>query len=99
MVPHRAKWLGAVAGIITWLVLATLILGVAGEPTQSHGRFFLDNHGNLTPISHPEYIASRLRLQRIFSLLAALSFGAAVLVNLVELRAPDVFKAQLDQPG
>lgn len=97
--PRPTRWAFTAAAVASWGLLVALLLGAVGGPTQSDGHFYLNDHGVLIPVSHAGYVAEQLRIQRIFSLCAALFFGAAVVVNWVALRAPEAFPSQLDQPG
>jgi hypothetical protein len=99
LLPRRARWAYTAAAVVSWVLIVVLLFGADGQPTQSHGHFYLNHHGSLTPVSHAVYVSEQLRLQRIFSLCAAWFFGAALIFNWVALRTPEAFRSQLDQPG
>lgn len=99
LLPPRARWTYTAVAVVTWILIVVLLFGATGQPTQSHGHFYLTDHGSTMPVSHADYVSERLRLQRIFSLGAAWFFGAALIFNWVALRTPEAFRSQLDQPG
>lgn len=99
LLPRRVRWTYTAVAVATWILIVVFLFGATGQPTQSHGHFYLNHHGSLMPVSHAVYVSEQLRLQRIFSLCAAWFFGAALMFNWVALRTPEAFRSQLDQPG
>jgi hypothetical protein len=98
LLSRRAQWAYTAAAVVTWILILVLLFGATGQPTQSNGHFYLNNHGSLMPVSHADYVSEQLRLQRIFSLGAAWFFGAAVIFNWVALRTPEAFRLSSTSP-
>lgn len=70
------------------LVVTALVLTVVaplpevppGQPEIVHGRYVLNNHGNMTPISRQEYLRVLEAGQRVFAAFALLFYLLAALI-------------------
>ncbi|HTY95904.1 MAG TPA: hypothetical protein VMB91_02605 [Solirubrobacteraceae bacterium] len=70
-----------------WFVLAATVAFIAitetkGQPTAVRGRYYLNEHGSYTRVSHTAYLHAQMLELRISSLIASVFFAFAVLANL-----------------
>lgn len=63
------------------LVLMASIGSIGGKPTMSGGRYYLDNHGSLTPVTKAAYEHALVLQQRIFTLGPSVFFALGALVH------------------
>lgn len=68
---------------IAMLVLAALafIHLTGGQPEAIHGRYYLDDHGALTHVTHAAYERSRIWTGRLFTAIPTLFFLASACAN------------------
>jgi hypothetical protein len=64
-----------------WLVLVSSIADIGGQPTMSGGRYYLDDHGTLIPVTHAAYQRALVLQQRIFTLGPSVFFALGVLAH------------------
>jgi hypothetical protein len=65
-----------------WLVGIDAIAQIGGQPTLSHGQYFLNDHGSMIAVSHSVYLHAVVLEQRIFTLIPAVFYALGVLVNI-----------------
>jgi hypothetical protein len=104
----RLRWRDLLAGVpplisvgfgvlfvAAWLVLMTSIASAGGQPTMSGGRYYLNNHGSLIPVSKAAYEHGLVLQQRIFTLGPAIFFALGVLVHYPRRNVGDSFLARV----
>jgi hypothetical protein len=64
-----------------WLVGVVTITSIGGQPTKVDGRYFLNNHGTYTPVSHAAYLHAVGLTQRLFSIIPSVFYALGVIVN------------------
>jgi hypothetical protein len=52
-----------------------------GQPEAIHGRYYLNDHGSLTHVTHAAYEQSRIWTGRLFTAIPALFFLGSACVN------------------
>jgi len=93
-VSRQRRAIYAVGFIAAWAVALFSILASKGVPEMHHGAYFLDNHSNLTQVSRATYEHAQVLQQRIFTLVGATFFAAALIVH-----APRPWGPGLPDPG
>lgn len=68
-----------------WWIAGQAIKQSRGVPSELHGRYFLNDHGSLIPVSHAEYLHAIVLHQRAFTLIPAVFYALGVIVNLPPL--------------
>ena len=79
--PARARLAFFVLFGVGWLVAITSISHVRGQPTQIHGVYYLNDHGTAITVTHREYLHAVVLTQRIFTMIPAVFYALAVIVN------------------
>lgn len=64
-----------------WILGVLTIPSIGGQPTKVDGRYFLNNHGTYTPVSHAAYLHAVALAQRLFSIIPSVFYALAVIVN------------------
>jgi hypothetical protein len=65
-----------------WLAaLSSFVAGPSGQPIERDGRYFLNDHGELTEISQDEYDHARSTWARTFAAVPAAFFATAALLS------------------
>jgi hypothetical protein len=76
---RRAIYIGGF--VAAWAVALLSILAIRGVPEVHHGAYFLDNHSDLTEVSRATYEHAQVLQQRIFTLIGATFFAAALIAH------------------
>jgi hypothetical protein len=90
----RPRWRDVVAGVPpvlvvafgvlfvgVWLASMSSIAGIGGQPTISGGRYYLNDHGSLIPVTKAVYEHAVVLQQRIFTLIPSVFFALGVLLH------------------
>jgi hypothetical protein len=75
----RAIYIGGL--VAAWAVALLSILAIRGVPEVHHGAYFLDNHSDLTEVNRATYEHAQVLQQRIFTLIGATFFAAALIAH------------------
>ncbi len=67
--------------VAAWVITAASFAHLGGQPTASHGRYFLNDHGSLLPVTHQAYLHAQIVQKRIFTLIPSVFYALGVLVN------------------
>lgn len=63
------------------LVVGLSIAGLHGQPTISGGRYLLNDHGSLSPVTRAAYEHALVLQQRVFTLIPAIFFAIGVIAH------------------
>ena len=80
-VPVIARIIFVAFFIGTCLITAPSFGHIAGQPTEIHGRYFLNDHGSLIPVTHRAYLHAQVLHQRLFTLIPSVFYALGVLAN------------------
>jgi hypothetical protein len=61
-----------------WAVSYSSITESRGQPTESAGRYYLNNHGTYIPVAHGEYLHAQVLSERSFSLIPSVFLRSSV---------------------
>lgn len=67
--------------LVAWIVGVMSIVHIGGQPTQIHGRYYLNDHGTLIAVTHSGYLHALVLQQRIFTLIPSVFYALGVIVN------------------
>ena len=88
-VPRAVKAVTFVGFLALWLLaMITMLTGPSGQPTTQDGHYYLDNHGQLTEVSHEEYDEALGQSARLFASGSTIFYGFAFVLSRWG-RAPD----------
>jgi hypothetical protein len=76
---NRNRWFYLVVAVAVVSFLSGVT--IQGQPEIHHGRYFLDDHGTLTQVSHGTYLRAMGAAQRMFASFAAVFYSVAAIFN------------------
>jgi hypothetical protein len=82
-----------------WLAEMSSITGIGGQPTMSGGRYYLDHHGSLVPVTKAAYEHALMLQQRIFTLGPSVFFALGLLVHYPRATGGGMSRLAVGSPG
>jgi hypothetical protein len=67
--------------ITAWVIALGSITHLAGQPTVVHGKYFLNDHGDLMPVTYNGYRHAVVLQQRIFTLIPGVFYALGIVIN------------------
>jgi hypothetical protein len=93
----------AIGAFVAFFLLASAVSYASitesrGQPTESAGRYYLNDHGAYIPVTHGEYLHAQVLSERSFSLIPGVFFALGILVNLPRRRATEAPRSPVGLP-
>jgi hypothetical protein len=67
--------------VAVWVIAVASIAQLGGQPTVVNGEYFLNDHGDLIPVTLNGYRHALVLEQRIFTLIPSVFYALGVIVN------------------
>src|SRR5438128_245196 len=80
-IPRATRLAYSALFIATWAIALVSIIHLSGQPVQHGDHYFLNDHGNLIPVTRAAYRHALVLQSRIFSLGPSVFFALGVIVH------------------